>query len=42
MDLQFTPRDLARAAVITAAYAALACLSNVFGLAFPSIQFRLS
>ena len=42
MDLQFTPRDLARAAVIAAAYAALAWLSNVFGLAFPSIQFRLS
>ena len=42
MDLQFSTRDLARAAVIAAAYAALAWVSNIFGLAFGTIQFRLS
>ena len=42
MDLQYSTRDLARAAVIAAAYAALAWISNFFGLAFPAIQFRLS
>ena len=42
MELQYSTRDLARAAVIAAAYAALAWISNFFGLAFPAIQFRLS
>ena len=42
MDLQYSTRDLARAAVIAAAYAALALLSNLFGLAFGTIQLRLS
>ena len=41
MDLHYSARDLARAAVIAAAYAALAWLSNFFGLAFGAIQFRL-
>ena len=41
MELQYSTRDLARAAVIAAAYAALAWISNFFGLAFPAIQFRL-
>ena len=39
MELQYSTRDLARAAVIAAAYAALAWISNFFGLAFPAIQF---
>ena len=42
MDLQYSTRDLARAAVIAAAYAALAWASNLFGLAFGPVQFRLS
>ena len=42
MDLRYSARDLARAAVIAAAYAALAWLSNFFGLAFAAVQFRLS
>lgn len=42
MDLHFSTRDLARAAVIAAAYAALAWASNLFGLAFGPVQFRLS
>ena len=42
MELQYSTSDLARAAVIAAAYAALAWISNFFGLAFPAIQFRLS
>ena len=42
MELQYSTRDLARAAVIAAAYAALAWISNFFGLTFPAIQFRLS
>ena len=42
MDLHCSARDLARAAVIAAAYAALAWLSHFFGLAFGAIQFRLS
>ena len=32
MELQYSTRDLARAAVIAAAYAALAWISNFFGL----------
>ena len=42
MELQYSARDLARAAVIAAAYAALAWVSNAFGLAFGPVQFRLS
>lgn len=42
MKWNFSTRDLARAAVIAAVYAALAWLSNLFGLAFGPIQFRLS
>ena len=42
MDLQYSTRDLARAAVIAAAYATLAWASNLFGLAFGPVQFRLS
>ncbi len=42
MKWNYTTRDLVRAAAIAAAYAALALLSNLFGLAFGTIQFRLS
>ena len=42
MELRFSTHDLTRAAAIAAAYAALAWLSNVFGLAFGAVQFRLS
>lgn len=42
MNLHYTTRDLTRAAIIAAAYTALAMFSNVFGLAFGTIQFRLS
>lgn len=42
MELRYSARDLARAAVIAAAYAALAWVSNAFGLAFGPVQFRLS
>ena len=42
MELRYSARNLARAAVIAAAYAALAWVSNAFGLAFGPVQFRLS
>lgn len=35
-------RDLARSALIAAAYAALSAISSLFGLAYGPVQFRLS
>lgn len=40
--MKLSTREMARAAVIAAAYAALSLLSSVFGLAFGPIQLRLS
>ena len=42
MSQTYSTRELARAAIIAAAYAALAWFSSVFGLAYGPIQFRLS
>ena len=42
MKATYSTRDLAQAAVIAAAYAVLALFSSFFGLAFGTIQFRLS
>ena len=40
--MKLTTRDMARAAVIAAAYAALSLLSSFFGLAYGPVQLRLS
>lgn len=42
MNARISTRDLARAAVIAAVYAALSWVSSLFGLTFGPIQLRLS
>ena len=42
MKPRISSRDLARAAVIAAVYAALSWVSSLFGLTFGPIQFRIS
>lgn len=42
MKLRISTRDLSRAAVIAAVYAALSWVSSLFGLTFGPIQLRLS